>query len=126
MTALAEALALLARTVEQTNLVHNSMSSTDALAVVQRALPTVTVWERCDRCSGDGEGDHGPCPDCEGAGGRDVVAATPWLTVNEVQVRLRRVVGDFVRVEAQGGDLEGIAPGDYVPQPTDAQRGEVV
>lgn len=25
-------------------------------------------WVRCDYCSGDGEGDHGPCPDCEGEG----------------------------------------------------------
>lgn len=30
------------------------------------------TWVGCDRCSTDGMGDHGPCPDCDGAGGRDM------------------------------------------------------
>jgi hypothetical protein len=32
----------------------------------------------CDLCSGDGEGDHGPCPDCGGEG----VLYVLWVNLN--------------------------------------------
>jgi hypothetical protein len=48
---------------------------------------------------------------------------TDWLTVNGVKVRL--VIEwdadgeQFVRVDADGGDLEGEMPGEYYPRPHD-------
>lgn len=46
---------------------------------------------------------------------------TDWLTVNGVKVRLvlewDADGGEYVRLEADGGDLEGEQPGMYYPVP---------
>jgi hypothetical protein len=50
-----------------------------------------------------------------------VFTATGWITVNGVKVRLVAECdtdgGEYVRLEAENGDLEGEQPGVYYPLP---------